>query len=100
MSNVGGSAETGEYDCKIMKSPEYAKRPGVWKRASLKGFPRQRLGPWEMLLAMLVATVGKRFSASGAQVTETEVGTLEHVEALALALPVEGRPEPLVGGAA
>lgn len=60
ITNVGGNTTTGDYEVKLMKSAEYATKPGVWKRGRVDGFPRQRLGPWDLLLRALVATVGGR----------------------------------------
>lgn len=60
IANVGGSGSYGAYDVKLMKSPEYAKNPGVWKAGHFEGFPRLRLGPWDLLFRALRATVGTR----------------------------------------
>ena len=38
----------------------HAKSPGIWKRGRVVDFPRQTLGPWDLLLRALVATVGNR----------------------------------------
>lgn len=97
IANVGGSAQVGEYDAKIMKSPEYAKRPGVWKQAKLTGFPRLKLGPWELLCMALIACVSGRLGKAGAgEEVEPEPYTVEALEVAALRLPVAGRPEPPV----
>jgi hypothetical protein len=97
IANVGGTAQVGEYDAKIMKSPEYATRPGVWKQAKISGFPRLKLGPWELVCMALLACLGKRLQRAGAsEEVEHEPGAMEAIEVSALRLPVPGRPEPLV----
>lgn len=52
----------GNYDATIYKSPEYAKRPGVWKRGEVLHFPRtsKLCGPWELLALALQSCVGDR----------------------------------------
>lgn len=60
IANVGGSHSTGNYDVRLMKSPVYAKTTGVWKKGTVEGFPRLRLGPWDLLLRALRSTVGDR----------------------------------------
>lgn len=97
IANVGGTAAVGDYEAKLMKSPEYAKRPGVWKKARIEGFPRLRLGPWELLLAALTACIGDRLTRSSTRF-EAEPCTMDDSERVmveALRRPVHGRPEPL-----
>jgi hypothetical protein len=63
IANVGGTADLGDYDATIFKSPEYATRPGVWKRGQVSGFHRRSrwVGPWELLwLALEACGVGER----------------------------------------
>jgi hypothetical protein len=63
IANVGGTADLGDYDAIIFKSPEYATRPGVWRRGQVSGFHRRsrRVGPWELLwLALEACGVGER----------------------------------------
>ncbi len=55
-----GSADIGNYGVRLMKSPEYAKSTGVWRKGGVRGFPRKRLGPWDLLFRALRATVGDR----------------------------------------
>jgi hypothetical protein len=50
----------GDYVVELMKSPEYAKSSGVWKRGRVEGFPRTTLGPWDLLFRALAVTVGYR----------------------------------------
>ena len=50
----------GSYRAELLKSAEYAKRPGVWKHCRVTGFPRARLGPWDLLFRVLRKTVGYR----------------------------------------
>ncbi|CAH1656977.1 conserved hypothetical protein [Hyphomicrobiales bacterium] len=60
IANIGGTAESGDYAVKLSKSPEYAQRPGNWKRGAVTGFPRLRLGPYDLLLRALAAAIGDR----------------------------------------
>ena len=77
ISNAGGTASRGDYEVRLFKSPEYSPalrktvrpigemltRPlsrETWKIGTVKDFPRLRLGPWDLLLRALVATVAGR----------------------------------------
>lgn len=60
INDATGDAQTGNYEVVLLKSLEYASKPGVWKSGEVKGFPRKRLGPWDLLCRALNATVGKR----------------------------------------
>jgi len=60
IANVGGTAANGNYTVKLLKSPEYAKTSGTWKSGHVEGFPRVRLGPWDLLLRALQSCVGDR----------------------------------------
>jgi hypothetical protein len=63
ISNEGGTAEIGDYSAVLLKSPEYAKEGNVgkaWRSGEVKGFPRLKLGPWDLLLRALVSCVGTR----------------------------------------
>lgn len=71
IDNVGGTATTGNYRVRLLKSPEYAKRTGVWKQGAVVGFPRLRLGPWDLLFRALAACVSERNRGTSA---EGEIG--------------------------
>jgi hypothetical protein len=61
--NEGGTFERGDYSVNLLKSPEYARSTNVgksWRKGSVTGFPRRRLGPWDLLLRALVSAVGRR----------------------------------------
>lgn len=69
ITNAGGNEAFANYDCVLLKSPEYSKTPGdpakptaktTWKRTSIKGFPRSRLGPWDLLFRCLRMAIGNR----------------------------------------
>lgn len=58
-----GSTTTGNYDVRLLKSPAYAKPQnvgGIWRKGRIEKFPRQRLGPWDLLYRALRACVGPR----------------------------------------
>lgn len=55
-----GTLDEGDYNVTLFKSPEYAKSPGVWKRGRVRGFPRKRLGPYDLLFRALRACVASR----------------------------------------
>jgi hypothetical protein len=50
----------GDYEVRLMKSDEYASKPGVWKAGAVFDFPRKRLGPWDLLFRALRAAIGQR----------------------------------------
>lgn len=56
-------ALVGDYDVRLMKAVRFQK-PGqpvpVWKRGRVMGFPRKRLGEWDLLLRALCACLFKR----------------------------------------
>lgn len=63
ISNEGGTADSGNYSVVLLKSPEYAATENVgkpWRKGSVQGFPRLRLGPWDLLFRALRDTVGGR----------------------------------------
>jgi hypothetical protein len=66
-NDISGDRTTGNYNYRLMKSPEYAKRPGVWKRGRVENFPRQRLGPWDLLFRALRDSVEYRNKSGGTQ---------------------------------
>lgn len=81
ISNIGGSSSSGNYDVKLLKSPEYAKSPGIWKRGLVEGFPRLKLGPWDLLFQALKATVGKRNQTREEQHAQEAVEILDKMDA-------------------
>jgi hypothetical protein len=75
ISNVGGTLETGNYECRLFKAPEYSKqaetRPlhqmltqplakETWRKGYVEKFPRRRLGPWDLVFRALGAVIRKR----------------------------------------
>lgn len=75
VANMGGDAKVGHYEAILFKAPEYSKhaetrplhemltRPKakeIWKKAYVEGFPRLRLGPWDLLFRALGAMVARR----------------------------------------
>jgi len=52
-----GTPETGNYDVTLFK---WGTGRRVWRRGRVDGFPRKRLGPHDLLLRALLATVGNR----------------------------------------
>jgi hypothetical protein len=63
-----GTATHGNYMTRFSKSH----RPtSTWKREQIMGFPRKRLGPYDLLLRALVMAVGERNDLFG-QVMEEE----------------------------
>lgn len=55
-----GDRKTGNYHFQLLKSPEFATHPGTWKKGCVEGFPRLRLGPWDLLYRALRASVEYR----------------------------------------
>jgi hypothetical protein len=62
-----GDGLTGNYKAKLMKSEEYAKKPGIWKTAEVEGFPRSRLGPYDLVFRVLENAVGYRNRSGSAK---------------------------------
>lgn len=76
IANVGGTHEKGNYDCVLLKSPEYsegnANRPEaeritrprqeeIWRRSRVERFPRGKThGPWDLLFQALGAMLNGR----------------------------------------
>lgn len=52
-----GTLSAGDYDVTLSRcgQPNQA-----WRRGRVEGFPRRRLGPWDLLYRSLAATVGDR----------------------------------------
>lgn len=75
ITNQGtGTRDAGNYTVRLMKSAEYARSPGVWKRGEVEGFPRLRLGPWDLLYRALHATVASRNRVAGRRPALTDEG--------------------------
>lgn len=61
ISNIGGSATSGDYRVRALKGAEYSKRPGTtWRSGVVRSFPRKKLGPFDLLLRALIAIVADR----------------------------------------
>jgi hypothetical protein len=60
IANMGGSDTRGDYSVRLLKSTRYARSPGTWKAGAVRGFPRTRLGPYDLLLRCLAAVIGDR----------------------------------------
>ncbi len=54
------NAEAGNYSVVLTKGRLYSKNLGIWRTGHVFDFPRKRLGPWDLLLRALQATVGSR----------------------------------------
>lgn len=48
-----GGADEGNYDVRLSKEPPIARRKGVWKTGKVLGFPRKKLGPYDLLFRAL-----------------------------------------------
>jgi len=58
ISNDGsGMRDSGNYDYMLSK---WGKPDEPWKKGTLKSFPRQERGPWDLLYLVLRDAVGKR----------------------------------------
>jgi hypothetical protein len=66
-----GTVQIGNYNTKLYKwSKGRTKRGGIWKQGKVTGFPRLKLGPYDLLLRALLAVVGKRNARA---IAESEV---------------------------
>ena len=57
INDCTGTAETGNYTITLSK---WGSPKEIWKSGKLSGFPRLKLGPWDLLLLALIATIGDR----------------------------------------
>lgn len=60
IANVGGTKTRGNYEVKLFKNLRDAAKKAIWKKGVVEGFPRLRLGPYDLLLRALAAMVGGR----------------------------------------
>lgn len=79
IANIGGADDRGDYEVRLMKSVEYTRRPGVWRRAIVRGFPRRKLGQYDLLFRALAACIGPR-NREAAEIAERGE-TIETIEA-------------------
>lgn len=59
ISLAGASEDAQEGNYNVMLS-KWGRPKQAWKRGSVEGFPRKKLGPWDLLFWALTATVGER----------------------------------------
>jgi len=57
IANVGGTQEVGDYDVRLLK---WGAGRRTWKKGRVTGFPRLKLGPWDLLYRALAAIVAGR----------------------------------------
>lgn len=61
ISNVGGTKTVGKYRAELFQwNAARDGRGKTWKKGWIEGFPRLRLGPWDLLHRCLDAIVGDR----------------------------------------
>jgi hypothetical protein len=78
LTNIGGTMQSGNYKVELLKSAEYSKKPGtIWKRGFVTGFPRLRLGQYDLLLRALVACISRRSPAESAAAEGGEIAPAE-----------------------
>lgn len=58
IANVGGTVDVGDYAVRLFT---WGDRPRVWKKGEVRGFPRLKLGPYDLLLRALIGVVGGRW---------------------------------------
>jgi hypothetical protein len=61
IANVGGTRETGDYEVRLLK---WGAGRRTWKTGRVTGFPRLKLGPWDLLYRALAAIVAGRNSST------------------------------------
>jgi hypothetical protein len=66
-----GTETTGNYQVRLMKWGEGRR---TWRTGRFQGFPRLRLGPWDLLLRALAAIVGSRNPGTALAVTGAPIG--------------------------
>jgi hypothetical protein len=75
IANVGGTADTGDYEVRLFKAQEYSRqaetrplqemltRPlakETWRKGRVEGFRRLKLGPWDLLFRALAQLLADR----------------------------------------
>lgn len=55
-----GTLTKGNYTYSLSKEPPIAKTKGIWKSGNITDFPRQKLGPYDLLYRVLKSAVGHR----------------------------------------
>lgn len=58
IANVGGSRTRGHYSVRLSKRGKAVAQ--TWRTGEVRGFPRLRLGGWDLLFLALRACVGSR----------------------------------------
>lgn len=56
-NDTTGDVLFGNYKVRLSK---WGKPTHTWKRGKVNGFPRKKLGPWDLLFRALLVTVGDR----------------------------------------
>jgi len=65
-NDATGNRKKGNYQVILKKSTEYSKTKGTWKKGTIKGFDRVKLGPYDILyLALLACGIDKRNKKNG-----------------------------------
>lgn len=60
IANVGGTESRGDYDVRLHRRDGR----GIWRRASVSGFPRKALGAYDLLMRALANAIGPRNSGA------------------------------------
>lgn len=92
IANIGGTAARGDYAVKLSKCARLARRKGNWKRGAVLGFPRQRLGAYDLLLRALADTIGDR-NPEANEALRKALATLEREIGAEAAAPGAGASE-------
>lgn len=61
-NDASGSAKIGNYGVRLYKTAEFSEKNAgkLWRRGEVLGFPRLKLGPYDLLYRALADTVGDR----------------------------------------
>jgi hypothetical protein len=59
-NDATGSEQLGNYIVQLLRSGEYSRRRGEWKRGRVTAFPRHGLGPYDLPYRALRNTIGDR----------------------------------------
>ena len=57
IANVGGTADVGEYECRLAHAERFAHRSGWWKIGKLSGFKRRTSSPYHLVMLAFGATL-------------------------------------------
>lgn len=72
IAQTSGDCFVANYKIEIDKAARTARAPGIWRTAIVSGFDHSELGPYDLLLRALIASLGGRSHAAVAAISPAE----------------------------